>query len=46
MTTQSSDDKAKKQAVRLQKRRQALLEEIKKDIQQLTKIIHGKGGKK
>lgn len=46
MTTQSSDEKARKRAARRQKRQQALLEEIKRDLQQLSKIIRGKSDKK
>lgn len=46
MTTQSSDEKAKKRAARIQKRRQALLMEMKRDIRQLSKIIRGESGKK
>jgi hypothetical protein len=46
MTTQSSDEKARKQAALLQKRRQALVEAMRKDIQQLRKIIRGKNDKK
>jgi hypothetical protein len=46
MTTQSADEKARKRAAQLQKRRQALMEEMRKDVQQLRKIIRGKSGKK
>jgi hypothetical protein len=46
MTTQSSEEKARKQAAHLQKGRQALLEAIKRDVQQLRKIIRGKSDKK
>jgi hypothetical protein len=45
MTTQSSDEKARKQAARLLKSRQALTEAMKRDVQQLRKIIRGKTGK-
>lgn len=39
MTTQSSDEKAHKQAAQLQKRWQALVEAMRRDVQQLRKII-------
>jgi len=45
MTTQSSDEKARKLAMRLQKRRQALMEAMRRDVQQLRKIIRGKNDK-
>jgi cytochrome c556 len=46
MTTQSSDEKARRQAAQLQKRRQALMEAMRRDVQQLRKIIRGKNDKK
>lgn len=46
MTIQSSDEKARKQAAQLQKRRQALVEAMRRDVQQLHKIIRGKNEKK
>ncbi len=46
MTTQSSDDKARKLAIRLQKQRQALMEAMRRDVQQLRKIIRGKNDKR
>jgi hypothetical protein len=45
MTTQSSDEKTRKQAARLQKSRQALTEAMRRDVQQLRKIIRRKAGK-
>lgn len=42
MTTQSSEEKARKLAMRLQKQRQALMEAMRRDVQQLRKIIRGK----
>jgi hypothetical protein len=46
MMTQSSDEKARKQAAHLEKRRQALVAAMRRDVQQLHKIIRGKNGKK
>ena len=46
MTTQASDEKARKQAAILQKRRVALVEAMRKDVVRLRKIIHGRPGKK
>jgi hypothetical protein len=46
MTTQSAEEKARKQAAQLQKRRQALLEAMKRDVQQLHKIIRGNRSEK
>ena len=46
MTTQSSDEKARKIAAKIQKRRQALMEAMNRDVQQLRKIIRRETGKK
>ena len=46
MTMQSSDEKARKRMAQLHKRRQALMESMRKDVQQLRKIIRGQTGKK
>ena len=46
MTTQTADEKARKRAANLQKRRAALVEAMQKDVRQLRKIIHGKGRQK
>lgn len=46
MTTQSSDEKARKKAAQLQRRRRALVEAIRRDVQQLRSIIRGKKDKK
>jgi len=46
MTTQSSDEKVRKRTAQRQKRRKALMEAMRKDVQQLRKIIRGQTGKK
>jgi hypothetical protein len=46
MTTQKADDKARKRAEYLRKRRVALVEAMQKDVRQLRKIIHGQENKK
>ncbi len=46
MTMPSSDEKARKRMAQLQKRRQALMEAMRKDVQQLRKIIRGQAGKR
>ena len=40
------DEKACKRAAHLQKRREALIQAMERDVRQLRKIIQGRGGKK
>jgi hypothetical protein len=46
MTTQATDEKARKREARLRKRREALIRAMNKDVRQLRKIIHGQDDKK
>ena len=41
MTTQAADEKARKRAANMQKRRVALAKAMEKDLLRLRKIIHG-----
>ena len=46
MTTQKTNDKAKKRAEYLRKQRAALIKVMEEDVRQLRKMIHGQKGKK
>jgi hypothetical protein len=46
MTKESAEEKARKRAARLRKRREALVREMRKDVLQLRQIIRGPGTRK
>lgn len=45
MKTLTPEEKARKRAVRFERRREALLREMRKEVQKLRKIIHRDGCK-
>jgi hypothetical protein len=46
MKTLTPEEKAKKLALRFDRRREALLREMREEVQKLRKIIRGEKGKK